>query len=155
MQSIQRGVTFIELLVTIAVLAITVAMAIPAFTEARTRAEVRSAAGEVVGALRWGRSEAMRTNQTATIQLGTGAVCADTTAAAWSISIGTQVVRCASLADFNKRYPKATPLTVSSIAFSSRGMVNVPVAAYTITSTASSAIRTISVELAGRVSEAG
>jgi prepilin-type N-terminal cleavage/methylation domain-containing protein len=155
MQSNQRGVTFIELLVTMAVLAITVAMAIPAFTEARTRAEVRALSGEVVSALRWGRSEAMRTNQTATIKLGAGATCADTTAAAWSITIGTQVVRCSSLADFNTRYPKAAPLSVSSIAFTSRGMVNTPVAAYTISSVASSAFRTISIEMAGRVTEAG
>jgi prepilin-type N-terminal cleavage/methylation domain-containing protein len=155
MQSTQRGLTLIELIITIAILGITTAMGVPMFNEARTRAEVRSVAGEIVSSLRWGRSEAMRTNQTAIVRVGPGAVCADATAASLAVQVGGQIVRCIPVAQFAQRFPKIAALTAQTVTFNARGIVPNPVSGYAVSSTSSSATRTINVELSGRVNEAG
>jgi prepilin-type N-terminal cleavage/methylation domain-containing protein len=154
MQSTQRGVTFIELIVTIAILGITTAMGVPMFNEARTRAEVRSVAGEIVSALRWGRSEAMRTNQSAIVKVGPGAVCADGGAASLAVQVGNQIVRCIPAAQFGEKFPKIAALSAQTVTFNARGIVPNPVSGYAVTSNSSSATRTINIELSGRVNEA-
>jgi prepilin-type N-terminal cleavage/methylation domain-containing protein len=154
MQSIQRGVTLIELLVTLAILGITTAMGVPMFNEARTRAEVRSVSGEIVSLLRWGRSEAMRTNQSAIVRVGPGALCSDGTAASIAVQVGTQVVRCTPAAQFGQRFPKIAALTAQTVTFNARGIVPNPVSSYSVSSSSSSATRTIKIELSGRVNEA-
>jgi prepilin-type N-terminal cleavage/methylation domain-containing protein len=155
MQSTQRGVTFIELIITIAILGITTAMGVPMFNEARTRAEVRSVAGEIVSSLRWGRSEAMRTNQSAVVRVGPGAVCSDGNAASLAVQVGTQIVRCIPASQFGERFPKTAALTAQTVTFNARGIVPNPVSGYAVTSNSSSATRTINIELSGRVNEAG
>jgi type IV fimbrial biogenesis protein FimT len=155
MQQSQRGVTFIELIITIAILGITAAMAVPIFTEARTRAEVRSVAGEIVGAMRWARSEAMRTNQTAVIRIGPGAVCADGTAASIATTVGAAIVRCVPAAEFNVKFRSVAALSAGAVTFNSRGMTPTAFAGYSVSNTNASAKRTINVELSGRVNEIG
>ena len=149
----QRGVTLIELLVTIAILAITLAMGIPAFSESRSRAEVRSVTGELVGALRWARAEAIRTNQAAVVRIGAGATCSDGTAAAWAITMGAQVINCAPVSEFSMRFRKIASLPAESVTFSSRGLVTTPVGPYQVSALAGSAFRRILVELSGRINE--
>ncbi len=153
MHANHRGVTLIELLITIAILAITLAMGIPAFSESRTRAEVRSGSGEIVGALRWARSEAMRTNQSAVVQIGAGATCADGAAAAWAVALNAQVVSCASVSEFSVRFRKIAALPAETVTFSSRGLVNTPVPPYQVSASVGSAFRKIMIELSGRINE--
>ena len=155
MHAHHRGVTLIELLITIAILAITLAMGIPAFSESRTRAEVRSVTGELVSALRWARSEAIRTNQSAIVRFGAGATCADGTAAAWAVTMNAQVVNCAPGSEFSVRFRKIASLPAETVIFSSRGLVNTPVEPYQVTALVGSAFRKIMIELSGRINESG
>ncbi len=155
MQSTQRGVTFIELIVTVAILGILAALSVPVFNEARTRAEVRSVAGEIVSSLRWARSEGMRTNQAAVVKVGPGAKCADNAAASLAIQIGSQIVRCLPADQFSVKFPKTAALTAQTVIFNARGIVSTAVPSYAVSAANSSATRTINVELSGRINEAG
>lgn len=61
----QRGVTLIELMVTIAVAAIIVTIAVPSFESAINRGRLTSAANEIMAGLQTARMEAVRHNRRA------------------------------------------------------------------------------------------
>jgi type IV fimbrial biogenesis protein FimT len=140
-------------MITLAIFAIAVVAGVPAFTEARTRSELRAATSELASAMRWARSEALRTNQRATVSAGTGAVCANGDSAAWSVTVGAQVVRCSPAKDFTARYPNVADLSAMAVSFNGRGVVGVSVAPYTVNAKVTGYTKTLSVEESGRVFE--
>ncbi|WP_165782394.1 GspH/FimT family pseudopilin [Solilutibacter silvestris] len=93
----ERGFTLIELMVTVAVLAIVAAIAAPSFTQLILRSRLTSTANEVVAALQLARMEAIRRNGSTDVCPTTdGSTCSG---ANWSRFIvvshkgGDQVVR--------------------------------------------------------------
>lgn len=73
------GFTLIELMVTIAVLAIVVAMAVPSFQSLTNSSRLTSTANELMAALQYARSESLRRNVRTTVcQSSTGTTCSTT-----------------------------------------------------------------------------
>lgn len=66
-ESRQKGVTLIELLVTLSVLAISLTIAAFSFKEVISRNQVNTAANDLVGALNFARSEAVTRGQTVAV----------------------------------------------------------------------------------------
>lgn len=74
----QGGVTLVELMITIFVLAILMAVAVPSFRDAMRRGEVRSAGQSLMASLAYARSEAVTRGTFVSICASTnGASCAD------------------------------------------------------------------------------
>jgi type IV fimbrial biogenesis protein FimT len=65
----QRGVTLVELMITITVLGVALAIAIPSYTNVRNKRAVTNAAEQVSALLSTARSEAVRRNTTVTVTL--------------------------------------------------------------------------------------
>ena len=64
-----RGFTLMELVITLAILAIMMAIAAPATSSWRKNAQYKAAAREVVSVLRRGRSQAVQQNQNTTVTI--------------------------------------------------------------------------------------
>lgn len=78
------GVTLIELLTTVAVLALLLALALPSFNDAITRNRLTSQANEMAAALALARSEALRRSRDVTVCGSTdGATCASNWNGGW------------------------------------------------------------------------
>lgn len=72
----QRGFTLIELMVTIAVMAVLLGIAIPSFTDVTLGSKLRSQANDLVAGATLARSEAIKRNQTVTFcASANGATC--------------------------------------------------------------------------------
>jgi len=83
----QNGVTLIELMVTIAVMAVFVMLAVPSFVNVRERAIVRGAAGNLVAAVARARFEAAKRNDYVTVSVrGSGS--------AWCIGLQSGTTGC-------------------------------------------------------------
>jgi type IV fimbrial biogenesis protein FimT len=67
-----RGVTLIELLITVAVLAVGLSLAAPTFRQQVANYRVRSAAESIVNGLNYARAEAVRRNAAVSFTLDTG-----------------------------------------------------------------------------------
>lgn len=92
MYSRNSGVTLIELMVTLAVLAIVVTVAIPSFEGMMTRQRLKSATEAVYQDLRWARTETIKRNERITVEF-------DTTAPDWCYGITdsvTETCNCAT-----------------------------------------------------------
>ncbi len=78
----QMGVTLIELVVTISILAILMMIAVPSFTNATLSSKLTAFANEIVGSVYLARSEAMKRNAAVTLCMSSdGASCA--TSGSW------------------------------------------------------------------------
>jgi len=74
----QRGVTLIELMIAIIILAILLAIGVPAFRDASLGSKLSSVATDLVASVQLARSEAIKRNRTMTLCSSTdGASCAD------------------------------------------------------------------------------
>jgi len=80
----ERGLTLVELVVTIAVAAILMAIAMPSFSIFLVNSRVKSAAGHLQQDLQWARAEAIKENQTVTVKLS-GNPGAVAPACSWSV----------------------------------------------------------------------
>ncbi|MDH4873340.1 GspH/FimT family pseudopilin [Pseudomonas sp. BN515] len=73
----QSGFTLVELMVTLAVLAILLGIAIPTFTDVTLGSKLRSQASDLVGGVALARSEAIKRNQAVTLcASANGTTCA-------------------------------------------------------------------------------
>lgn len=67
-----RGVTLIELLITVAVLAVGLSLAAPTFTQQLANYRIRSAAESIINGLNYARAEAVRRNSPVSFTLDAG-----------------------------------------------------------------------------------
>ncbi len=102
-----RGFTLIELMVTIAVLAVIMAIAVPSFTRQIQSGRAEMAADGLKRAVASARAMASQTGRRTTITIN-AAVTGCGSKAAWAITQGTQLLACVSNIDFSKRYEGAT-----------------------------------------------
>jgi type IV fimbrial biogenesis protein FimT len=102
-----RGFTLIELMVTIAVLAILLAIAVPSFTRQIQSGRAEMAADGLKRAVASARALASQTGRHTTVTIN-GVVSGCGSKAAWAITQGGSLVACVSNADFSKRYEGAT-----------------------------------------------
>ena len=80
----ERGLTLVELVVTIAIAAILMAIAMPSFSTFLVNSRVKNAAGRLQQDLQWARAEAIKENQVVTINL-TGTLSAAAPTCSWSV----------------------------------------------------------------------
>jgi prepilin-type N-terminal cleavage/methylation domain-containing protein len=102
----QQGMTLIEVMVGIMVLAILLTLAVPSFNETWQRRRLVGAAEAMYSDLQFARLEAIKTNATVTVTLTEGA--------SWQYDVGARTV---SGTDYPSVVMDATNTTVTSIAF--------------------------------------
>lgn len=132
-----RGFTLVELMVTIAILAIILAIAVPNFSAhiqfGRTEGAAQGLARTVANA----RAIASQTGRRTTLTINGSVTGCD--AAAWAVTQGANVLGCLTRADFASRYQGASlsgePNTIN---FSPAGIASNDEMSYTFTSGSSS-----------------
>ena len=120
---LQKGFTLIEMMVTVAILAIILGIGVPSFQTLIERNRVSAASNKLFTALTTARSEAIRRGQNITLSR-TG----DSWAGGWSIAAGNTTLR------FENALPNGIGITetngVASVVFGVNGRVTTPVDGY-------------------------
>lgn len=108
----QAGFTLVELMITVAVLGIIMAIAMPRLTAFVNLNRLNGAAGELTAAMQLGRSEAIRRNSAVTVCATTdGSTCAPSTTWGRWIMVGTD--NASGAANVIRDETPAAPLRVS------------------------------------------
>lgn len=119
--ALSHGFSLVELMVTVAVVAIVAALALPSLTSVINNNRLTSQANELVSGLQTARSEAVRRNASVTLcGSADGSACATGTDEPWErwiILTGTEVLRDATV-----KPPVQVNSGVASITFSSDGL---------------------------------
>ncbi len=122
---VEGGFTLVELVVTVAVLAIMMAMAVPSFTSLINSNRLTSQANELVASLQLARSEAVRRNRSVTLCRTTnGTTCAGA-AGKWDRWIAVMPVGAGAvevLRDTSTKAPVQITAGVDSITFRADGL---------------------------------
>lgn len=92
-----RGLTLVELLVGLALLAVVLSLSLPSFSTALRNQGIRTAAQSLLDGLQAARSEALRRNRNVTFQRTTGT--------GWSVGCETVDTASGCLAQLNSRSP--------------------------------------------------
>lgn len=100
------GFTLVELMVTIAVLAVIMAIAVPSFNSQIQSGRAEMAADGLKRTVASARALASQTGRRTTVTIN-GSVTGCGTKAVWAITQGSELVSCLSDADFSKRYQGA------------------------------------------------
>ncbi|EKD98878.1 MAG: Type IV pilus transmembrane protein FimT [uncultured bacterium] len=139
------GFTLIELMVTVAVLAVVVSLAAPSFRSILEAQRMRAAAFDLMGDLTLARSEALKRGQIATPITLTPA--SGNWAAGWSVMAGTDVV--------STRNPVGSGVTITgptTVVFDRNGRVSstTTVARFALADSSATRKRCISLDPSGR-----
>jgi type IV fimbrial biogenesis protein FimT len=97
MRAVQRGMTIIELMIGLAIMAIVLFVAVPAFTIFLQNQQIKNAAQTVMQGLNTARAEAIRRNESVRFQFVSNltAGCAlSTTSLAWVVSLANPAGNC-------------------------------------------------------------
>ncbi|MHB1706091.1 MAG: GspH/FimT family pseudopilin [Acidithiobacillus sp.] len=118
----QRGLTLVELVVTIAIAAILMAIAMPSFSTFLVNSRIKNAAGRLQQDLQWARAEAIKENQVVTVNL-TGTLSAAAPACSWAvIAPASSQAPQENQAAFQRDYPQVgCKVSGSTLCFSPIG----------------------------------
>jgi type IV fimbrial biogenesis protein FimT len=112
------GFSLIELMVTITVLAITLAIAVPAFSGVIGESKLRSQAGELQSALAFARTEAIRLNQSVVFcHSSNGQTCSTPSSSGWEgwlVSAAGAALATPAVPASRTGFIAAAPMRVSS-----------------------------------------
>ncbi len=111
------GFTIIELMVTLAVAAILVALAAPSFRDMVANNRLSGSATELLGSLNLARGEAIKRNGLVTVTATSGTT---DWSGGWTVSAGGQVIRTFEAVDGDQTIAG----TVNSLQFNGRGAVD-------------------------------
>lgn len=145
-----RGFTLIEMLVTIAVLAVLLAVAVPSFTSQIQSGRAQMAADGLKRAAANARAIASQTGKRTVLSINSNVTDCGTPAA-WAITQGTTVLGCLSQADFSKRYESSTIVgNTQTVVFLPTGIAtNTSAVSFTLSSGSSS--KTVRINAGGSV----
>lgn len=87
LQKSNRGFTLIELMVVVTILAVLVTVAVPSFQQYQASQAVRSAAADLVSAMNFARSEAVKRNANVVVSAN------ETWNGGWLVKLGTTTLR--------------------------------------------------------------
>ncbi|PKM43219.1 MAG: pilus assembly protein [Gammaproteobacteria bacterium HGW-Gammaproteobacteria-1] len=150
-----RGFTLVELIITLAVMAIALALAIPSFQTLFENNRTTTQANELVAAMNLARSEAIRIGASVSVEAAPGGF-----QNGWCVHVGAG---CGTI-DELRTFPAMNQITIDSlgetlITFDARGVKTLPVAQVNITLSPSSCppgdmnrARAININNTGRLS---
>lgn len=159
-----NGFTLIELMVAVAIAAILLAVAVPSFNAMLAGNRLATQTNDVIGAVLFARSEAIRRNRTITFCRAASATANTCTAGVnwtdWIVTnnpaagTATDTLRRGSFAQSGEAMRISSTLAASRLAFRPDGLTNVTGGADTIslctTSTTTNNVRQIEIGLSGR-----
>jgi type IV fimbrial biogenesis protein FimT len=150
-RAVSAGVTLIEMMVAISILAILLAIAVPSFSESRLSSQLRSSSTELIASANLAKSEAIKRNAPANLCVSTdGLTCgAGGWEQGWIVIAGGSVIRVQSAAPNGFRISGAA----ATVTFQPTGVGATP-ATLTIcraTPSAGSQERVVTIDAAGRV----
>jgi type IV fimbrial biogenesis protein FimT len=95
--SSERGFTLIELMVTLSVAAILLAIAVPSYSSSRLNSQLRASANDLIGSINLARSEAIKGGATVTLCASSdGETCGGAWNEGWIVRRGADVLHSVS-----------------------------------------------------------
>ena len=150
------GFSAVELMVTVAIIAILLALAVPSFTNATLSSQLAATANRLTGSATMARSEAIKRNANVTVCMSSNGTSCATTGGweqGWIMLSGTTVLLQEQAANVGFKM-NVVPTTATSLVFDATG-VGTTQADFTVcraTPTVGSQERVVSVSATGRIS---